>query len=720
MSKINSQFYKKFFLKFSLQKYNYLWITPFVLERAGLIQEKILKTLQETGLTRIEAKVYLLIAKNAPLKARDIVKSLKIAKQQLYPILKNLRGKGLVSSSIERPARFFAIDFDKALELFARAKMEEAKTLRRNKSLLLRDWESISINEVADITPTFTVIQGRKYIYSKIEKMIQEAKKTFSLILRLSELIRIEESGILDTLEMNPRKSSVEFRIITEVPENQINSVRKLLKKINPKIQVKSQKIGLKLFLFPKMALKDDSEILYFISTNKSHNENNSDFDSLLTNCSSMIDPLFSIFENLWNSSTNIKQEIFESGDEPLSRTLSIEKYDEAQIKYHEVLRDTKKEVLIITSSHELKWLQNTIPEIKNLVDNDVSVRIMSPIIKGNLKLASQLLEQVEIRHIPQGYPNTIIIDNRHIFQLNRSAKFFNEADSQKSFKHAIYCNDPEYVTKTKKILDNIWGNTSKLLPTPMDSIINPLEPFSFSKTSSDEPASKVMDDFLKTKPVTSKTTLGEVTEKEIIHKILNKNETLSNSKVIRCNCKIGIAAINPPVSFNLPRILITASQIDKKSSFGAEDRIVFHILQNSAEGPKYIPVAIISDNTNLPVGILEKGQYSNTPAAKNFCLVDSKEILFQFHGNTFLTSWTKPVKLSEHLSVPPGTIIFETYGKVRTKKVSLSYPTGTKYEIEYNCFDSFVNYMYKSIKYTGSGTDALFFRDVYSEIIFS
>ena len=116
----------------------------------------------------------------------------------------------------------------------------------------------------------------------------------------------------------------------------------------------------------------------------------------------------------------------------------------------------------------------------------------------------------------------------------------------------------------------------------------------------------------------------------------------------------------------------------------------------------------------------MEKGQYSNTPAAKNFCLVDSDEILFQFHGNTFLASWTKPVRLSEHLSLPPGTIIFETYGKVRTKKVSLSYPTGTKYEIEYNCFDSFVNYMYKSIKYTGSGTDALFFRDVYSEIIFS
>ena len=69
------------------------------------------------------------------------------------------------------------------------------------------------------------------------------------------------------------------------------------------------------------------------------------------------------------------------------------------------------------------------------------------------------------------------------------------------------------------------------------------------------------------------------VCEKEIIHKILTKSETFDTSKIIRCNCKIGIAAINPPVSLNLPRILITASQIDKKSSFGAEDRIVFHIL---------------------------------------------------------------------------------------------------------------------------------------------
>jgi sugar-specific transcriptional regulator TrmB len=220
-----------------------------------LSQEKILETLQEIGLTKLEAKIYILIQKKGPLKARDIVKRLKITKQQLYPTIKKLKGRGIVSSSLEHPARFFAIEFDKALDLFSKAKIEEAKTLQINKNLLFNDWKSISVKEVSDSTSKFTVIQGRKYIYSKIQQMIQETNNKFSLILNLSELIRIEQSGVLDSIEMNPLKSTIQFRIITEIPQNQQHIIKKLLKNFNPKIQVKSQ-IGFRLSLFPKMVIK--------------------------------------------------------------------------------------------------------------------------------------------------------------------------------------------------------------------------------------------------------------------------------------------------------------------------------------------------------------------------------------------------------------------------------------------------------------------------------
>ena len=67
-------------------------------------QEKVLKTLEDIGLTKIEAKVYVFLAKRGTQKAQDAAKQLKIAKQQLYPSLKALQSRGLVIATLEHPA----------------------------------------------------------------------------------------------------------------------------------------------------------------------------------------------------------------------------------------------------------------------------------------------------------------------------------------------------------------------------------------------------------------------------------------------------------------------------------------------------------------------------------------------------------------------------------------------------------------------------------------
>jgi sugar-specific transcriptional regulator TrmB len=55
-----------------------------------LSQEKVLKTLQNVGLAESEAQIYVFLGKRGPQKAKDITNALKIPKQNLYPLLKNL------------------------------------------------------------------------------------------------------------------------------------------------------------------------------------------------------------------------------------------------------------------------------------------------------------------------------------------------------------------------------------------------------------------------------------------------------------------------------------------------------------------------------------------------------------------------------------------------------------------------------------------------------
>ena len=82
------------------------------------------------GLTKAEAKVYFYLSKRGPKKAPEITNALKMKRQQLYPVIRRLQGKSIVTSTLDRPAEFSAISFEKFLDLFAKAKFEEAKQFK--------------------------------------------------------------------------------------------------------------------------------------------------------------------------------------------------------------------------------------------------------------------------------------------------------------------------------------------------------------------------------------------------------------------------------------------------------------------------------------------------------------------------------------------------------------------------------------------------------------
>jgi HTH-type transcriptional regulator, sugar sensing transcriptional regulator len=78
-----------------------------------LSQEKALKTLESLGFTQLDARIYVFLAKKVPQKAGDVARCLKIPKQTVYFIINNLQRKGIVTSTVERPARFSAVPFER-------------------------------------------------------------------------------------------------------------------------------------------------------------------------------------------------------------------------------------------------------------------------------------------------------------------------------------------------------------------------------------------------------------------------------------------------------------------------------------------------------------------------------------------------------------------------------------------------------------------------------
>jgi len=115
-------------------------------ESISLSFELVVETLVGFGFKPIDAQVYIFLAKKGPQRGKDLVNSLKITKQQLYPSLKNLQEIGIVNSTPERPAVFSAISIEKVLDALIKAKIEETQRMIRNKEKLISGWRSMTRN----------------------------------------------------------------------------------------------------------------------------------------------------------------------------------------------------------------------------------------------------------------------------------------------------------------------------------------------------------------------------------------------------------------------------------------------------------------------------------------------------------------------------------------------------------------------------------------------
>jgi sugar-specific transcriptional regulator TrmB len=102
--------------------------------------ERIIKTLEAFGLSRVDAKVYIYLSKTGPQNVEELIEALKMTKQQVLSSIKNLRDKGIVASSVGHPILFCAFSFEKVLEILINTEIEHAKTIRETKKELLSNW----------------------------------------------------------------------------------------------------------------------------------------------------------------------------------------------------------------------------------------------------------------------------------------------------------------------------------------------------------------------------------------------------------------------------------------------------------------------------------------------------------------------------------------------------------------------------------------------------
>jgi len=642
-----------------------------------LSQDQVIDTLMSFGLTRMDARVYILIAKKGPQKAIEVGKILKTSKPQLYRSLKILESKGLLSATLEHPAKFSALPFEKALDLLAKAKMkkalEEAQHIQETKQDILDNWQRISMGGSPDVSEKFMVIEGRDNIYARIQQMITESRSQISTITTVSNLLRADQFGVFDTGFKHLMKSKIRFRLLTQMSKQYVPAMKGFLKEISStKLNFEGRNPDLGLKPSPRLIIRDEDEIMLFI-TSKTDAATGQDNVGLWTNCKDIVQAFTATFEDNWCNSTDIQQSIrgFEAG-KPASKMFVSDETAATKKKWEVALRSAKQEIVLMTSSEGLVgYLRNT-PLLKDCAKRGVSIRIMTPVTSENLETVKQLSEFCEVKHVPIGHLETTIVDGKHLFQLTDQFEESEKQDVTTYFGKTFYKADLPYVEKVACMLNSIWKSASLPSPITLDSIIKP------TSDLSDE-ASKGGD-----------------------------RAKLSAKSGFGGRVTIGRALVHSPRNLDLPDMMIQVQKSSKASDFGDSDTVIFALClptPASVGGFAFVPVAVV-DNSPRPVPMW-KALFAGTPAGQNVIVVKPEQLEVWKQDNTLFAGWTVPLPLlPPKYRLPPSCVLFEGIGSAKHQKTTTSWPSGFKTVAEYDNLEAFVTFINPSSNYAGPGTD--------------
>jgi sugar-specific transcriptional regulator TrmB len=687
----------------------------------GLSDDKIKTVLQNSGLTKREAEIYIIIARHGALTGSEVTKLMKKDKAQVFRSLKNLQAKNFVDSTLEFPTRYVVIPFERILERLLKTRQKEIDLIQDSKEELLKKMHEKQSSHSDDGLEKFVVVKGKKRIYSKLTQMLKKTKKQLSVATTISDLIYNDRMGFFDGAFNHPLRLQIKYRFLVDFSEQNLKAMNVFLERIGKDdfdFKVKNPELGLE--IFPKLVAKDNEELLLFIRplTNKI----DEDEVCLWTNCKTIVQTFTTVFEQLWKNSTEIQKLIHSiEADKLEANSLITENVKTIEEKYKRILRKAKKEIMIVVPAKSLESFWKSSPPLKEWKEQGVSVKIMATLTKENMEITRQLANFCEIRHVAVSKMGTTVVDDKYLFQFQKMANNQEKRRVTASLKSPFFTDEFEYVHKMKLVLDDLWCNAIPPAPFMLESLIQKPNTASngFSNHSkecsaradsqshnSDNPYEKL--NF----PVDRKPRI--ITEQEILNGISsakrNPVKTPSENKPVFYG-KHAMAVIHPPDYLNLPKMVINVFHLNEKSSFGAEDRIIISLWLDTPKGKAFVPVAIVQ---NRPILVNErKSLFADNPASTNLQIFKKEELQIQSHDNVLFVGWTRPIHLHENYTLPPSCLLFEGYGEVRTGVVRPTLPSGVTHTWEYNGLYAFVTFFHPSAKYSGPGTDGKLAREL-------
>jgi len=144
--------------------------------------DEAVETLINLGLTILQARVYVALAKLGTSTSRLTAKEAMVASQDVYRILSELQETGLVEKIIAKPSMYHAMPLAKGLSMLLQRRKEKTRQLERTANLISKEFESTLRTTVKTDIGSFVLIQKEEPIKSKAFELLDTAQMSLELM----------------------------------------------------------------------------------------------------------------------------------------------------------------------------------------------------------------------------------------------------------------------------------------------------------------------------------------------------------------------------------------------------------------------------------------------------------------------------------------------------------------------------------------------------------
>jgi sugar-specific transcriptional regulator TrmB len=123
-------------------------------------KEESLQLMSSLGLSVLEAKVYLALAKLGKASAKTISKASRVSQPDVYRVLSKLENHGLVEREVAIPNQFKATTMDEGLALLLQRRDNQSAILHKKATELIQDFKEKEKTALQEETPKFVLVPG--------------------------------------------------------------------------------------------------------------------------------------------------------------------------------------------------------------------------------------------------------------------------------------------------------------------------------------------------------------------------------------------------------------------------------------------------------------------------------------------------------------------------------------------------------------------------------